>query len=160
MTAPRQPLPLARAIAAEAYRAGRTACHPDPQRWEIARARYMHGHDAGFDHAPGWLYDGMAQAYEAGRRGWRWSARTLSCCPIRTVSAWARQPCQCRRLSTRAAHIAEFRINWSIIACPTPAWAARIFPTCPQAEALPAWPVDRPDRTPGPGRPGRGLDRA
>jgi len=34
------------------------------------------------------------------------------------------------------SHIAGFRINWSIIACPTPAWAARIFPDLPEAEAV------------------------
>ena len=28
--------------------------------------RYEHGADAGFDTAPGWLFEGMAKAYESG----------------------------------------------------------------------------------------------
>ena len=66
MTAPTSALPLARAITAEAYRAGAKLVTPILSDAEITRARYLHGTDAAFDHAPGWLYDGMAQACSDG----------------------------------------------------------------------------------------------
>lgn len=137
MTAPTSALPLARAITAEAYRAGATLVTPMFSDAEIARARYIHGHDAAFDHAPGWLYDGMAQAYGAG-------AARLALVgedPFLLSDQDSAQVGRANRANATAyrpalSYIAEFRINWSIIACPTPAWAARIFPDLPQAEAL------------------------
>lgn len=137
MTAPTSALPLARAIAAEAYSAGARLVTPIFSDAEFALARYGHGHDAGFDHAPSWLYDGMARAYEDG-------AARLAIVgedPFLLSDQDSARVGRANRANAAAyrpalKHISEFRINWSIIACPTPAWAARIFPDLPEADAL------------------------
>ena len=56
-------LPLVRRIAAYAYKAGASLVTPILSDEEITRARYIHGHDDTFDHAPTWLLHGMADAY-------------------------------------------------------------------------------------------------
>ncbi|MBN2759191.1 MAG: aminopeptidase [Rhodobacteraceae bacterium] len=137
MTAPTSTLPLARAITAEAYRAGAKLVTPILSDGEMMRARFEHGHEAGFDHAPGWLYDGMGAAYADG-------AARLALVgedPFLLSDQDSARVGRANRANAAAyrpalAHISEFRINWSIIACPTLAWAARIFPDLPEAEAL------------------------
>lgn len=137
MTAPTSALPLARAITAEAYRVGARLVTPLFSDADIVRARFAQGQDAGFDHAPGWLYDGMAQAYEGG-------AARLALVgedPFLLSDMDPGRVGRANRANAAAyrpalAHISEFRVNWSIIACPTQAWAARIFPDLPAAEAL------------------------
>ncbi|MCC1481563.1 aminopeptidase [Roseibaca sp. Y0-43] len=137
MTAPTSALPLARAIAEEAYRAGAKLVTPILSDGEMTRARFAHGHDAGFDAAPGWLYDGMGAAYGAG-------AARLALVgedPFLLSDQDSTRVGRANKANAAAyrpalAHISEFRINWSIIACPTAAWAARIFPDLPEAEAL------------------------
>ena len=66
MTAPLAALPLARLITKHAYLAGAgivTTFYADE---EATLARYDHAPDESFDRASGWLYDGMAKAYESG----------------------------------------------------------------------------------------------
>lgn len=137
MTAPTSTLPLARAIVAEAYRAGATLVTPIFTDPEVTLARYRHGDDAGFDHAPGWLYDGMARAYDSG------AARLalVGDDPFLLSDQDSARVGRANRANAAAYRpalvpISEFRINWSIIACPTPAWAARIFPDLPADQAL------------------------
>lgn len=137
MTAPSAALPLARAVTAEAYRAGAKLVTPILSDAEIARARFAHGHGSGFDHAPGWLYGAMAQAYESG-------AARLALVgedPFLLSDLDSSKVGRANRANAAAyqpalKHISEFRINWSIIACPTPDWAARMFPDLPVADAL------------------------
>src|ERR1700753_1158956 len=66
MTASLDALPLARLITEQAYKAGAslvTTLFTDEQSTLL---RYRHGDDAGFDKAPGWLYEGMAAAFRSG----------------------------------------------------------------------------------------------
>ena len=65
MTAPVAALPLARRIAAEAYKAGAGLVTPILSDEEIALARFRFAPDASFDRAPGWLYEGVAKAFDA-----------------------------------------------------------------------------------------------
>ena len=65
LTAPTGALPLARLIAAEAYKAGAGLVTPVLADEEIALARFRFAPDASFDRAPGWLYDGVAKAFAA-----------------------------------------------------------------------------------------------
>src|SRR5271166_3243895 len=65
LTAPVAALPLARAIAAEAYKAGAGLVTPILSDEEITLARFRFAPDASFDRAPGWLYDGVAKAFGA-----------------------------------------------------------------------------------------------
>lgn len=137
MTAPSTALPLARQIAAEAYRAGAQLVTPIISDATISRARFIHGDDATFDHAVGWLYDGMAQAYDSG-------AARLALVgedPFLLSDQDSARVGRANRANAAAyrpalKYISDFRINWSIIACPTLDWAMRIFPDLPQQQAL------------------------
>ncbi|MET0446459.1 MAG: aminopeptidase, partial [Pseudorhodoplanes sp.] len=62
LTAPAAALPLVRKIAEHAYQAGAGLVTPFFSDEEMTLARYRHGHDASFDRAAGWLYEGMAKA--------------------------------------------------------------------------------------------------
>src|ERR1700686_909697 len=64
LTAPATALPLVRRIAEHAYKAGAGLVTPLFADEEVTLARYRFGADDGFDRAPGWLYEGMAKAFD------------------------------------------------------------------------------------------------
>src|ERR1700745_4153357 len=63
LTAPAAALPLVRRIAEHAYKAGAGIVTPILSDEEFTLARYRFGHDASFDRAASWLYEGMAKAF-------------------------------------------------------------------------------------------------
>jgi aminopeptidase len=65
LTAPVAALPLARQIAAEAYKAGAGLVTPILSDEEMTLARFQYAPDASFDRAPGWLYEGVGKAFGA-----------------------------------------------------------------------------------------------
>ena len=104
---------------------------------ESALLRFRYGPDASFDAAASWLYEGMAQAYRKG------SARLaitggdpslLSKEDPEKVSRANRAMSKAYRPALEL--ITRHAINWTIVACATPAWAAAVFPNLPQDEAL------------------------
>ncbi len=129
MTAPVTALPLVRAIAGAAYRAGAGLVTPLLSDREVTLARFADGHPQSFDHAPGWLYGGMAQAFDQG-------AARLALVgedPLLLAGQDAARVGRANRANAKAyqpalSAIAGFHINWSIISCPTTDWARRIFP--------------------------------
>ncbi|MFU8898766.1 MAG: aminopeptidase [Roseinatronobacter sp.] len=137
LTAPVSALPLARAIARAAYRAGGGLVTPLVTDKEMTLARFEHGADAGFDRAAGWLYEGMAKAFEGG-------AARLALVGEDPMLLSAQDPAnvgRANRANARAyspalAAIAGFHINWSIISCPTEDWAQRMFPDLPARDAV------------------------
>jgi aminopeptidase len=137
MTTPVAALPLARAIARAAYRAGGGLVTPIISDRDMTLARFEQGAEASFDRAPGWLYEGMAKAFEGG-------AARLALVgedPMLLAGQDAALVGRANRANAMAyrpalAAIAGFHINWSIISCPTPDWAARMFPDLPPAQAL------------------------
>ncbi|WP_071798767.1 aminopeptidase [Natronohydrobacter thiooxidans] len=137
MTTPVAALPLARAIARAAYRAGGGLVTPIISDRDMTLARFEQGAEASFDRAPGWLYEGMAKAFEGG-------AARLALVgedPMLLAGQDAARVGRANRANALAyrpalAAIAGFHINWSIISCPTPDWAGRMFPDLPPAQAL------------------------
>jgi aminopeptidase len=137
LTTPVSALPLARAIARAAYRSGGGLVTPLITDREMVLARFEHGAEAGFDRAAGWLYEGMAKAFERG-------AARLALVGEDPMLLSEQNPAyvgRANRANARAyspalAAIAGFHINWSIISCPTEDWAGRIFPDLPAPEAL------------------------
>src|SRR5580704_15639641 len=63
LTAPAVALPLVRRIAEHAYKAGAGIVTPILSDEEATLTCYRFGHDASFDRAAGWLYEGMAKAF-------------------------------------------------------------------------------------------------
>ena len=137
MTATLDAIPLARRITEHAYRVGATLVTTLFTDEESALLRFRYGPDASFDAAASWLYEGMAQAYRKG------SARLaitggdpslLSKEDPEKVSRANRAMSKAYRPALEL--ITRHAINWTIVACATPAWAAAVFPNLPQDEAL------------------------
>src|SRR5215471_6839584 len=63
LTAPAVALPLVRRIAEHAYKAGAGIVTPILSDEELTLTRYRFAHDASYDRAAGWLYEGMAKAF-------------------------------------------------------------------------------------------------
>lgn len=137
MTAPLAALPLARLITKHAYMAGAgivTTFYADE---ETTLARYAHAPDESFDRASGWLYDGMAKAYEKG-------AARLAIAGDDPMLLSGQDPSRVARANKANSiaykpaleHISNFDINWNICSYPNPSWARLVFPDLPIAEAV------------------------
>lgn len=154
MTAPLDAVPLARAITEQAYRAGAsvvTTLYTD----ELASLmRYTHAPDAAFDHAPAWLYEGMAAAF-------RGNAARLAIAGDDPSLLAGQDPDRVARANRARSKaylpalelIAGFAINWTIVSAATPSWARAVFPGEPDEIAVAklwdaifaASRIDRPD---------------
>ena len=66
MAAPLEPVPLARAITEQAYKAGASLVTTLYADHAATLARFAHAADDAFDAAAGWLYAGMAEAFREG----------------------------------------------------------------------------------------------
>jgi len=137
MTATLDAVPLARLITAHAYKAGASLVITLLTDEELTLLRFKYGADASFDAAPSWLYEGMAQAFRKG------SARLaitgndpslLSQQDPEKVSRMNRATSKAYRPALEL--IARHEINWTIVACATPAWAAAVFPNLSRDEGL------------------------
>jgi aminopeptidase len=137
MTATLDAVPLARLITAHAYKAGASLVSTLLTDEELTLLRFRYAPDASFDAAPAWLYEGMAQAFRKG------SARLaitgndpslLSQQDPEKVSRMNRATSKAYRPALEL--IARHEINWTIVACATPAWAAAVFPNLSRDEAL------------------------
>ncbi len=136
LTAPVSALPLVRAVTAAAYRAGASMVTPLLSDPEVALARYENAQDDSFDHAAGWLYNGMAEAFGNG------AARMaiVGEDPMLLSEMDAGKVGRANRANSAAykpalSKIANFEINWTICAWPGEAWAQRMFPDLPADEA-------------------------
>jgi aminopeptidase len=137
LTAPVAALPLVRRVAAAAYRAGAGLVTPILGDEEITLARYRHARDESFDRAPGWLYDGMAQAYGQGAARMAIVGDDPMLLSEQDPEKVARAG-KANSIAYKPAldKIANFDINWTIASYPSPAWARRVFPDLPEDEAV------------------------
>jgi aminopeptidase len=137
MTATVDALPLARRITEHAYKAGAsvvTALFTDE---ESSLLRFQYGAESSFDAAPAWLYEGMAQAYRSG-------AARLAITGNNPSLLSKEDPAKVGRANRATAKayrpalelIARHDINWTIVACATPSWAAAVFPGLPPDQAV------------------------
>jgi aminopeptidase len=137
ITAPIAALPLVRFITKHAYMAGAgivTAFYSDE---ETTLARYQHAPDASFDKASGWLYEGMAKAYEKG-------AARLAVAGDNPMLLSSQDPAKVARANKANSmaykpaleKISNFDINWNIVSYPNPSWAKQVFPDLPEEAAV------------------------
>ena len=137
MTASLDVLPLARRITEQAYRAGAslvTTLYTDD---EAALMRYRLAPDVSFDRAANWLYDGMGAAFKSG-------AARLAIAGGNPALLSNEDPAKVGRANRAVSQayrpalelITRHEINWTIVACATPPWAAAMFPELPRDEAL------------------------
>lgn len=136
LSAPVTALPLVRAVARAAYAAGAGLVTPILSDEAVTLARYRAARDASFDRAPDWLFRGMAEAYDAG------AARMaiVGDDPMLLADEDPDHVARAGRAQSRAGRpalerIANFAVNWNILAYPGPGWAARLFPDLPAGQA-------------------------
>jgi aminopeptidase len=129
MTASLDALPLARRITEQAYRAGAslvTTLYTDDT---ATLMRYHFAPDESFDHAAGWLYDGMGAAFKSGAARLAIAGGNPSLLSNEDGEKVGRAN-RAVSMAYRPALelITRHAINWTIVASATPAWAAAMFP--------------------------------
>jgi len=153
-TATLDAVPLARRIAEHAYKAGSSLVTAFFADEELSLVRFRYGSDASFDTASSWLYEGMAQAYRNGAARLAIAGNDPSLLAKQDPEKVSRVNRAVSKAYRPALElITRQEINWSIVACATPAWAVAVFPNLPPDEALArlwdaifaASRVDRPD---------------
>ncbi len=137
MTASLDALPLARLITEHAYKAGAslvTTLYTDEPSTLL---RYRNGEDAGFDKAAGWLYEGMAAAFRSGAARLAIAGGDPSLLSKEDPDKVGRANRAVSKAYRPAIElITRHEINWTIVACATPAWAAAVFPDLPPEQAM------------------------
>ena len=137
MTATLDAVPLARRITEHAYKAGARLVTPLFTDEESALIRFRHAPDASFDAAPSWLYEGMARAYRSGAARLAITGNDPSLLSREDPDKVSRANAATSKAYRPALEmITRHEINWTIVACATPAWAAAVFPDVPLPEAL------------------------
>jgi len=137
MTATLDAVPLARRITEHAYRAGATLVTTLFTDEGSALLRYRYGADASFDAAASWLYEGMAKAFKSGAARLAITGSDPSLLSKEDPEKVSRANRALSKAYRPALDlIVRHQINWTIVACATPAWAAAMFPDLPQDEAL------------------------
>jgi aminopeptidase len=137
MTAPVEALPLVRRITEHAYRAGASLVTTLFSDEPSTLMRFQHGQDAGFDTAPGWLFEGMAAAFRRGAARLAIAGEDPSLLSAQDPQKVARAN-RARSIAYRPALelITGFEINWTIASYATAAWAKQVFPQLPEDEAV------------------------
>lgn len=137
MTAPLEAVALARLITEHAYRAGASLVTTFFSDDVASLLRYQHASDASFDTAAGWLFEGMAAAYREGAARLAIVGDDPSLLSGQDPEKVTRAN-RARSIAYRPALelITTSAINWTIVACATPAWACAVFPDLPEAEAM------------------------
>jgi aminopeptidase len=137
MTATLDALQLARRITEHAYKAGATLVTTLFTDEESTLLRYRHGRDASFDAAASWLYEGMAQAFRNGAARLAITGNDPSLLSMEDPEKVSRANRAMSKAYRPALElITRHEINWTIVACATPAWAAAVFPDLPKDEAV------------------------
>src|SRR5262252_1193454 len=137
LTAPAVALPLVRRIAEHAYKAGAGIVTPILSDEELTLARYRFAHDASYDRAAGWLYEGMAKAFSEN------TARlaVVGDNPMLLSGQDPAKVARANKANSRAYQpalekIVNFDTNWNIIAYPGSSWARQVFPDCTEEVAV------------------------
>ena len=139
MTAPLEAVSLTRRITEHAYRAGASLVTTFFADDAASLLRYQLAADASFDAAAGWLYDGMAGAYRDGAARLAIVGDDPNLLSGQDPGKVARAN-RARSIAYRPALelITTSAINWTVVACATPAWARAVFPALPEAAAMAA----------------------
>ena len=137
MTATLDAVPLARRITEHAYKAGASLVTTLFTDEESALLRYRYASDASFDAAAWWLYEGMAKAFRSGAARLAITGGDPSLLSKEDPEKVSRANRALSKAYRPALDlIVRHEINWTIVACATPAWAAAVFPDLPQDEAM------------------------
>jgi aminopeptidase len=137
LTAPIDALPLVRRITAHAYKAGCSLVTPLFSDDVLSLLRFEYAPDESFDKASGWLFDGMAAAFDRGAARLAVVGEDPSLLSAQDPEKVARVN-RARSAAYRPAleRIVNFDVNWNIVSFATPAWAKAVFPDQPDDVAM------------------------
>ncbi len=137
LTAPTEALPLVRRVTEHAYRAEAKLVTTFFADDETTLARYRHAPDDSFDYAPQWLQDAIATAFRSGAARMGITGANPALLAQQDPEKVSRANIAASKASKPAMElITRHEINWTIVACATPAWAALVFPHVPAPDAL------------------------
>ena len=154
ITAPLDTLPLVHRITEHAYRAGGSLVTTLLTDEEATLIRFRFAPDESFDRAAVWLQEGVAAAYRSGSARMAITGSDPKLLSAQDPKKVARANLAFSKASRPALDlITRHEINWTIVPCATPAWAAQVFPDQPAEKAVARlWDaifastrVDRPD---------------
>lgn len=129
MTAPLSALPLVRRITERAYRAGASLVTTLLTDEEATLMRFRYAPNESFNHAAGWLHDGIAAAFRSGAARLAITGSDPALLANEDPEKVGRANLALSKVSRPALElITRHEINWTIVACATPAWARRVFP--------------------------------
>ncbi len=129
LTAPLDAVALVRRITEHAYKAGASLVTTIFSDEESTLMRFRHGRDEGFDTAPAWLYEGMAEAYKKGAARLAIVGEDPSLLAKEDPDKVSRaNRARSKAYMPALNMIAGFDINWTIVSAATPAWAKTVFP--------------------------------
>jgi aminopeptidase len=140
ITAPLEAVDLVRRVTHHAYVAGAslvTTLYNDEQ---TALMRYTAGQDASFDAAPGWLFNGMAEAFKDGSTA---RLAIIGEDPALLSKQDPEKISRANRARSRAykpviEQITGFATNWCVVSAATPSHAKSVFPNLSPEKALAA----------------------
>ena len=137
MTATLEAAPLARRITEQAYRAGASLVTTLFSDEQSALARFRFAPDDSFDRAADWLHKGVADAFRNGAARLAIAGADPSLLSDQDPEKVARANVAMSKAMRPALElITRHRINWTIVAAATPAWARAVFPNEPEERAL------------------------
>ena len=126
-----------RRITEHAYKAGASLVTTIFSDEESTLMRFRHGRDEGFDTAPAWLYEGMAEAYKKGAARLAIVGEDPSLLAKEDPDKVSRaNRARSKAYMPALNMIAGFDINWTIVSAATPAWAKTVFPDDPEEVAV------------------------
>lgn len=129
LTAPLDAVALVRRITEHAYKGGASLVTTIFSDEESTLMRFRHGRDEGFDTAPAWLYEGMAEAYKKGAARLAIVGEDPSLLAKEDPDKVSRaNRARSKAYMPALNMIAGFDINWTIVSAATPAWAKTVFP--------------------------------
>ncbi len=137
ITAPVEAVPLVRRITEHAYCAGAhlvTTLFTDE---EATLSRFRYAPDESFDKAAGWLQNGIATAFRSGAARLAITGANPSLLSQQDPDKVARvNVANSKAMRPALELITRHEINWTIVACATPAWARAVFPKEPEDVAV------------------------
>jgi aminopeptidase len=137
LTAPIDALPLVRLITEHAYKAGAKLVTPFFTDDALTLARYQNAPDDSFDYAATWFHDAIAAAYKSGAARMGITGSNPALLAQQDPTKVSRANIAASKASKPAMElVTRHEINWTIVSCATPAWAALVFPNDPPELAL------------------------
>ncbi len=137
LSAPIDALPLVRRIIEHAYKAGAVLVTTLYSDEESSLLRYRYAPDDSFDRVANWLQDGITAAYRSGAARLAITGGDPALLAQQDPAKIGRANVALSKANQAAMElITRHEINWTIIACATPAWARAVFPDDPDDVAL------------------------